>query len=500
MIRKPTKYKPFNYRFAVFCGLSAALGVIISALFYAVSPLIVLILPLALATLAAVGFTVAESRAILIHTLIFIIIYFATAIPVSAHINAAKSLDSIQEPVTVCGRVRETVSYSVEKDISSVIIEDVTADDRKISGVFVLCYVEGRAEIGDETEVYGTLDKTAYPDIDTFYFPSRVAFEITGDFGKITERGGGLFYEARRYIRNTLTERLDKSAYPFAVGIVLGEADELNAKTLQNLRAAGISHIFAVSGLHIGFLAALIAFLLRLINVRRVKNAILVFIITLIYSGICGFSVSAIRAAITCFIYGMARSFGLKRDGLNAVFVSMTAVLLVFPDSLFSLGFMLSFAAVTGISLFAHNLKEVFSFMPEKLGFALAVTVSAFLSTAPIIAIVGKNLSLIAIVCNLLALPFVSALYYLSIITLILNAVFSGLSVLFVPLNAVTVFLTDALSKVDFSRFLIKGSVTPFIAVFYYLTIILTSDKINLTKTAKRICACASSLSVLMFV
>ncbi|MBO7526028.1 MAG: hypothetical protein J6T42_04445, partial [Clostridia bacterium] len=74
--------KPFNYRFFVFCGTSIALGIILSAAFSIKNYFIIVIPPLVLAALALVAFLVTDRKAILIHALVFVILYFIGAISI----------------------------------------------------------------------------------------------------------------------------------------------------------------------------------------------------------------------------------------------------------------------------------------------------------------------------------------------------------------------------------------------------------------------------------
>ena len=497
--------KPFNYRFFVFCGTSIALGIILSAAFSIKNYFIIVLPPLVLAALALVAFLVTDIKAILIHALVFVILYFIGAISISIGIDSATAyippeVESGNE-MTIKGYVSECIRYYPESDTTKVLITDLSDGGNDLKSASAIAFVDGRAEIGDKVSVSGVAEKTVYPEIDLFYFPRRAVLEFKSDrHGKILQNGGGFFYSVRKYIRNSLKTHLNDRSYSFVAALILGETDELSFNELDNLRSAGISHVFAVSGLHVGFLAAFVSFLLNLIKIRRFKNAVLVFIITLLYAGVCGFPISAIRAAIMCFVFGTARSFGLKGDNLNAVFLSMTAVLIIFPQWLFSLGFILSFAAVTGIALFGNMLKTVFSFLTEKLALAFSVSMSAFIATAPVIVYVLGKVSLITVLTNVVVIPIVTVLYYISTLSLILTSIIESLSVSFVVVNALTEFLTETLSAVDFGKFVSLGSFTPFSTAFYYFNLVITSDKINANKGIKIISAVAAAASALLLV
>ena len=67
-------------------------------------------------------------------------------------------------------------------------------------------------------------------------------------------------------------------------------------------------------------------------------------------------------------------------------------------------------------------------------------------------------------------------------------------------MNALTEFLTETLSAVDFGKFVALGSFTPFSTAFYYFNLVITSDKINANKGIKIISAVAAAASALLLV
>ena len=495
--------KLFNYRFIVFCGVSLALGILFSAYFALSFTIAIVLPPLFAAIAAAVGYLTVKGKSILIHTAIFILLYLFGALSIGVKLNtaakAASSYDFSEESVVLSGQVSESIRYYSDTDNTKVLISSATADGGSLGDVTVIAYVNGRCEIGDKVVVVGKADKTGYPDVDLYYFPRRAVFVFNSyGSGEIVSNGSGFFYSARKALRSALQDNLDEKTYPFIVALTLGETDELSFKNYYNLKNAGVSHIFAVSGLHIGFVAALAYIIFRALGIRRIKNALLVLLVTLLYTGVCGFPVSAIRAALMCFIYGAAKSFGKKNDGLNSVFLSMIAVLMVFPESLFSVGFILSYSAAAGISIFAGGFKRILHIFPEKLSASLSVIISAYISTAPIIVWLTGGVSLVSVLTNLIMLPVVSALYYFTAISLVFNAF--GVSFAFAGLNALSGLVIDAVMAVDFGKFLFEGAVTLFIIIFYYVCLLISSDKLQVGKNIKIVSAVAAAISVLLLI
>lgn len=492
--------KPFNYRPFVFCGLSAAAGVVSSAFTSVRSPFIPLIIPLALAIAAIVGFAVSKRREILFHSVIYVLIFCVCSLQITRLIDLNLAAPFYDGEVAVTGTVKDVMTYSSATDRTFVVIGDLSSDGSDLAGS-ATANADGKVEIGDRVFIRGTAEKVDYSNIDVYMFPSGVFYNFKNvSESAVLSTGSGFFYGVRTGLKGILYENCTAKTFPFALALLTGETIGTDYLSFANFRAAGISHIFAVSGLHIGFIAALASLIMRLLGVRRLKNAVAVLVVTLLYSGVCGFPVSAIRATIICFVYGAARSLGRKPDPLNAVFLSMTIVLTLFPNSLFSLGFLLSFAAVVGIATLKSGLRSALGFMNAKVSEAFAVTISAFLFTAPIIACISGSVSLVTILSNFLFLPLASAVYYVLIACAVVTAAFPFMSSVFVVANGLISFITDAVDLVSFERFLIYGEMTKALAAFYYGTLVLSSDKINVGSGVRRAFACAASLSLILFI
>ncbi len=130
---------------------------------------------------------------------------------------------------------------------------------------------------------------------------------------------------------------------------------------------SGTIHVFAISGLHIALIAALLVQVLRLVRVPRAGCGVLAVPLIWFYVGATGWQPSAIRSAImTTVVVG---TWALRRPGdlLNSLAAAALAVLVWQPGQLFQAGFLLSFSAVAGLSLFQPGLEELLlRFCPGK--------------------------------------------------------------------------------------------------------------------------------------
>lgn len=211
---------------------------------------------------------------------------------------------------------------------------------------------------------------------------------------------------ARVWARRRLSAALDERepAHALVPAMLLGDRAGLHAGTYRMLRSAGMAHLVAISGLHVGLIVvAVLGFLKR----TRIPPAI---------------SCAATSIALACFAVmvggraPVARAVGgvslmllgrvIHRDGnaLNAVGVIAGALALIRPSLLWEPGFRLSFLAAAGILLLAGPIARRLP-VPRVMALSLAVTMAAYLSTAPIAAWHFGRVAPAALVSNLVAVP-----------------------------------------------------------------------------------------------
>lgn len=185
--------------------------------------------------------------------------------------------------------------------------------------------------------------------------------------------------------RNGITEE------EFGVGaaILLGYDESLPAQVRQNYVAAGAMHVLCVSGMHVGVIYMLAAFVLGLMGKGRRRDTfkrILLLALVWFYALITGLSPSILRSTfmITMLVFGVL----IHRKGftLNSMAASAFVLLLVNPNNLYAIGFQLSYAAVLGIFLLQppiYNLIYVRNKLLDKAWEITAVSLSAQIATMP---------------------------------------------------------------------------------------------------------------------
>lgn len=171
---------------------------------------------------------------------------------------------------------------------------------------------------------------------------------------KIREMGGFGWKDLRYAIKNKIHFTFSAQTAPLAQALLLGDKQELTPQDRKDFARSGLSHIMAVSGLHVGFI--ILPFWMAIPYFWRYKSGKYVAIILLVgllyfYAAITGFSASVVRASLMALLLAGAKLWHKSAESLNLMGAAALALLLADPNQLYEVGFQLSFAAVTVILL-----------------------------------------------------------------------------------------------------------------------------------------------------
>jgi competence protein ComEC len=158
--------------------------------------------------------------------------------------------------------------------------------------------------------------------------------------------------------RHLLADRIRANFSPanqeLALAILLGQKNELDPAQRLSFSRSGLSHLMAVSGMHVGFLLAPLWFLIPYVWIRprgREAALILIIVVMVAYAALTGFSASVNRAGLMAILFAYARLFGRLSDGINLLAGVAVILLLIKPAYLLDVGFQLSFTAVSSLML-----------------------------------------------------------------------------------------------------------------------------------------------------
>ncbi len=223
---------------------------------------------------------------------------------------------------------------------------------------------------------------------------------------------------ARTRVRRRIQATFPPDTAPLARALVLGETD-LDPRDDAAFRTSGLSHLLAVSGMHLvlvvlGFVRVLAALLARITQLAARFDtgrgaAALGVMGSWVYADFAGGSGSALRAAWMLTFLLAARVLGRRSDASRCFGLSLVAMTLVDPLVVADLSFVLSAAATLGLLVLARPLtRGLLACVPGALRFlaeSVATTTAATVPCAPVLLCFAPTVPLGSVVANLLAVP-----------------------------------------------------------------------------------------------
>lgn len=241
-------------------------------------------------------------------------------------------------------------------------------------------------------------------------------------------------------LRNDLLERLARycnaEAFPILAAMTLGSKLYLSSEVREVFSQTGASHVLALSGLHLGILFGFLSLLISPLRPRRRLFALAnIFLLLLmwLFVGMAGHPLSLVRAAVMLTV--MQACSLLSRDSKPMVNLSLAAfiILLFAPQSLFDVGFQLSFLSVFSI-IYRRPIYESPKTLRQKVLLSFyqlfATSLRAQIGTAPLVAFHFHVLPLVALPVSFIVIP-------LAYLLLVLSACFFLLPFMAMPIAAV---------------------------------------------------------------
>lgn len=287
-------------------------------------------------------------------------------------------------------------------------------------------------------------------------------------------------------ITDEILSNMGKNEAAIGKALICGDTSGMGEK-IEVFRLSGIAHVFAVSGMHVGLVFAAFSLLFKFIPIKKHIISILIGAVLFFYAYLCGMTASSVRAATMCFFVALTGSFGEKKDRVNSLALAIIVVLALNPFDLFTKGFILSFAVSFGLIVLINPIKDLFSFTMKKLRESLAVLIAAEAVSIPLSVVLFGYFPIVSVVTNLFLIPLVSLVFYMLWICLLLCMIMSvnRLIALYIP-NLILKFLTSCCETL--SKFPYKITTFPIAAVIlYFAAILIVSDIVNANKAAKRI-------------
>lgn len=234
-------------------------------------------------------------------------------------------------------------------------------------------------------------------------------------------------------IRQKLTGRVERLLPPreatLVVGTVLG-VDKIGGDFKQELVKTGTIHVVVVSGQNLAIVAGIFLALSKYLS-RRAAT-VCAILACFVYAVLTGFEPPVVRALFMIIATTLALFFGRATTALISLFFAAAVIIFIWPDSVSSISFQLTFGATLGIVTIGSRLQQIIKI--PVLGEIISVCVGAFLATAPVILYHFGSISLLSPLVNVLVSEAIFPI-------MILGFLLTLLSLIFIPAAQIVAYL-----------------------------------------------------------
>ncbi len=218
------------------------------------------------------------------------------------------------------------------------------ANDYQIGEILI---VNGKMKNWKPAYNEGNFDAKAY------YRSQRIAFSledaaVNAVYGK-ADRLRETLFQLRCSIRDVFVAYMNEEDSGVMATMTLGDKSVLTEEVKNLYQTAGISHILAISGLHISVIGMTLYRILRKLGLTFFQSGIISGVIMVLYGTMTGFGTSTKRAILMFVLMLLAQWIGRSYDTLSALGLAEIVILWENPFLIYYAGFLLSFAAVLGV-------------------------------------------------------------------------------------------------------------------------------------------------------
>ena len=280
---------------------------------------------------------------------------------------------------------------------------------------------------------------------------------------------------ARNKIKEVTTQTLPPPYNYLLVGMLLGEKRFIPADLKEVFAEAGIMHILAVSGLHVGIIAMALLFFLSMLRLPKKPKLLILISILIMYASITGFRPSVLRATIMFILLIGGKLINRSRNLNISLFFAAFLILLSNPLILYDAGFLLSFIVTFFIINLAPILQGLFSKVVVWITNPLAVSTAAWIGIFPLSAYFFTKVSMISIVSNIFIIPLTGIAVILGFVTFFVGLISISLASMIAGINYLILNLITLIAK-SFSSlpfaFIYVAQPSVIVIILYYLMVL----------------------------
>lgn len=398
-----------------------------------------------------------------------------------------------------------TKQYSIRYKIK---IESINENTRKFKNTYLYLNTKNEAlKVGDKVKFTG---KFVEPEIQRNYggFNYKEYLKSIGIYGSVNANqvkiiGTGrtatiklIASKVSKYINTVLTENIeDENNRNLLLGILLGSDDNLENEIKESFRDSSLSHLLAVSGMHVSYVILGVSIVLSKLKFPKKITKICTIILLIFFIFLTGETPSVKRACIMAIMSIIGTLIYRKSDIITNISTSLLIILIQNPFSIMDIGLILSFLATIGIVFFYKSIlnflnkkenkehgkstknktnnrkiKDILKYFYNKIKEIISVSISAQILIFPLNMLIFNKISLTFLFSNILVSFIIGVIIILGFLSIIFRFKICFF-ILEICLNLLTK-IADIFSKLSISNIIVATPNLIFV-IGYYIFLIL---------------------------
>ena len=330
--------------------------------------------------------------------------------------------------------------------------------------VLVNYYSDINVSYGDYIYVYGVFKKPKENvnfnlfNYKRYLLSNKINYVVTASKITIIKKNDNVFYT----LKNNLLKRIESAnkSKGYILAFLYADKSLIEKDVYTKYQKIGVSHLFAVSGMHVSLISIV---LLKLLNkIKERKRYIIVSIFLSIYLFLTNFTMSMVRATFQFILFFINKSFKLNIDNSNLVLLLFSILVIINPYNIYNIGFLFSFIISFTLIRCSKLIKGKFIIK------SLKTSLISFFSSMPVLINNFFEVNFLGIILNIIYIPFVSyILFPLSLVTVLFPSLDN---ILYMFINYFEK-ITDFFSNIKFLSFSIC-KMNIFLIIIYYIIFI----------------------------
>lgn len=264
--------------------------------------------------------------------------------------------------------------------------------------------------LGDIIEVQGKLELPANNTIPNtfnykdYLYHKKINYILKIDFIKKLKDNKNILIK----VKNCILKRIENTKYnSYLYAFILGKSSYIDNESYNNYKINGVTHLFALSGLHVSLFSSIIIFILNKLKLSEKTSFIITSIFLIFFSFIASFTPSILRATIFFILSSLNKIYYAFIKPKNILILTFTILIFKNPFYIYDIGFILSFTITYFILLLNENVT-----IKGNIKSILVISVLSFLSSLPIIINLSYEVNIIGFINNILFIPLVTNIIF----------------------------------------------------------------------------------------